>query len=407
MIRLDKAQSIMRSSDRADLNVESVSLDKALNRVSAIDVFSGLDIPPANNSAMDGIAVRMQDVSIGKSLTISQRIPAGTKPSKLEHGTAARIFTGAHLPEGADTVVIQENCEFGGTSEPVSGSNGFVSVSQLPILGANIRPMGQDIRTGALVIKKGQRLNSIDLSLLASIGKSHVSVFEKLKVAIFSTGDELVDPGVPLQEGQIYNSNRPLLMGLCTQMGYLPIDCGIVDDTLEATKEALITTSKQAHIILSSGGVSVGEEDHIKPAIESIGSLDMWKVQIKPGKPVAFGKVNDALFLGLPGNPVSSFVVFQLLAVPLLRALQGELEVMPKPFSVEAGFQKPVTSREEYIRVKLHAKGGKLIAERFANLSSGVLSSLSWADGLVRHEIDTSIEEGGIVDFFPLREAML
>ena len=407
MIRLDKAQSIMRSSDRADLNVESVSLDKALNRVSAIDVFSGLDIPPANNSAMDGIAIRMQDVSIGKPMTISQRIPAGTKPSKLEHGTAARIFTGAHLPEGADTVVIQENCEFGGTSEPVLGSYGPVSVSQLPILGANIRPMGQDIRTGALVIKKGQRLNSIDLSLLASIGKSHVSVFEKLKVAIFSTGDELVDPGMPLQEGQIYNSNRPLLMGLCAQMGYLPIDCGIVDDTLEATKEALIATSERAHIILSSGGVSVGEEDHIKPAIESIGSLDMWKVLIKPGKPVAFGKVNDALFLGLPGNPVSSFVVFQLLAVPLLRALQGELEVMPKPFSVEAGFQKPVTSREEYIRVKLHAKGGKLIAERFANLSSGVLSSLSWADGLVRHEIDTSIEEGGIVDFFPLREAML
>ena len=397
----------MRSSDQADLKVESVSLAQALGRVAAIDVFSDLDIPPANNSAMDGIAVRLQDVSIGKSLTISQRIPAGTTPSPLEHGTAARIFTGAHLPEGADTVVIQENCEFSSALESASGTYGSVIVSQLPKMGANIRPLGQDIKTGALVIKQGQRLNSIDLSLLASIGKSRVSVFEKLKVAIFSTGDELVNPGVPLQEGQIYNSNRPLLMGLCTQMGYLPIDCGIVDDTLEATKEALITTSKQAHIILSSGGVSVGEEDHIKPAIESIGSLDMWKVQIKPGKPVAFGKVNDALFLGLPGNPVSSFVVFQLLAVPLLRSLQGELEAIPKPFAVEAGFQKPATSREEYIRVKLHFKGGKLIAERFANLSSGVLSSLSWADGLVRHEIDTSIEEGGIVDFFPLREAML
>jgi len=356
---------------------------------------------------MDGIAVRLQDVSIGKALTISQRIPAGTKPSQLEQGTAARIFTGAHLPEGADTIVIQENCEFSRALESASGTYGSVIVSQLPKMGANIRPLGQDIKNGALVIKQGQRLNSIDLSLLASIGKSHVSVFEKLKVAIFSTGDELVDPGVHLQEGQIYNSNRPLLMGLCTQMGYLPIDCGIVDDTLEATKEALLETSMRAHIILSSGGVSVGEEDHIKPAIESIGSLDMWKVQIKPGKPVAFGKVNDASFLGLPGNPVSSFVVFQLLAVPLLRSLQGELEAIPKFFAVEAGFQKPVTSREEYIRVKLNSKGGKLIAERFANLSSGVLSSLSWADGLVRQDIDTSIEEGGIVDFFPLREAML
>jgi len=244
--------------------------------------------------------------------------------------------------------------------------------------------------------------------LLASIGRKDVEVFKPLKVAIFSTGDELVEPGNPLQAGQIYNSNRTLLVALCTQLGYQAIDCGIVEDTLAATTEALANASEEADVIISSGGVSVGEEDHVRPAVEALGELEMWKVQMKPGKPVAYGRIGQTPFLGLPGNPVSSFVVFQLLAVPLLRARQGQKNKLPNAYSVMAGLNKRTTTREEYIRVRLERnEHGQLFAQRFANLSSGVMSSLSWADGLVRHQIDQTIDAGQFVDFLPLNDGML
>lgn len=403
MMLLSEAQSHLKNQAAVALSCEQISLAQALGRIVASDIYSELAIPPADNSAMDGFAICANDLSSTMQLTISQRLPAGSQPDSLKQGTAVRIFTGANLPKGADTVVIQENCRFNG-----SNIGDTVHFLQPVKKGANIRPRGQDIQAGALVIRKGQRLNAIDLSLLASIGVATITVFKRLKVAIFSTGDELAEPGTALKEGQIYNSNRPLLTALCAQLGYETVDFGIVADTLPATIEALQNAAAEADIILSSGGVSVGEEDHIKPAIESIGSLDMWKVQIKPGKPVAYGQVCGAAFLGLPGNPVSSFVVFQLLAVPLMRALQGELAVEPRSFNVISDFDKPLTSREEYIRVKLVLnEHGNLVANRFPNLSSGVLSSLSWADGLVRHAIDTEIKKGREVDFLPLNEAML
>ncbi len=397
---LNQARQRLQSVAPLNLRVERVALQAALGRVLAESVVSQIDIPPADNSAMDGFALCYQDLQKTSELPISQRIPAGVKAQPLLAGTAARIFTGANIPAGADTVIIQENCEY--DSERVR-----VMQTSTP-MGANIRPKGQDITCHAQVAERGTKLTAVDLSLLASIGVHEVNVYEPLKVAIFSTGNELVEPGTPLQEGQIYNSNRALLMGLCAELDCQVVDCGIVEDTLEATKRALSDAAEQAHLILSSGGVSVGEEDHVRPALESLGSLDMWRVQIKPGKPVAYGKINNTYFLGLPGNPVSSFVVFQLLGVPLMQTLQAQNCKEPEYYSVLAGFDKPATKREEYIRVKLKRnERSELVAECFANSSSGVMSSLSWADGLVRHDIDQAIEKGKAVPFFPLKQAMM
>lgn len=399
MITLSQARLQLQRLN-AELEVETLPIAKALGRVASSDAISHLAIPPADNSAMDGFAIRASDFNDQcNTLNISQRIPAGFGPEPLAAGTAARIFTGGVMPLGADTVVIQENCDYDHQS---------VTVLKAVLSGANVRPKGQDISDGAKVISAGQKLSAIDISLLASIGQATVKVYKPLKVALFSTGDELVEPGQELKAGQIYNSNRPLLIALCEQMGFLPYDCGIVEDTLEATKLALKDAAKNADVIVSSGGVSVGEEDHVRPAVEALGELEMWKVQMKPGKPVAFGHVSGVPFLGLPGNPVSSFTVFQLLGVPLLTSLQGQRETEQIVYPVAAAFSKPISSREEYIRVKIECDAnGELHANRFPNLSSGVMSSLSWADGLVRQDINSAIEVGQKLAFLPLRNAML
>ncbi len=399
MITLAQARHKIQQQT-TELESEVLPIQSALGRVASADVISALAIPPADNSAMDGFAIRSSDLGDQQSkLPISQRIPAGIHPSALEAGSAARIFTGGVMPCGADAVVIQEHCDH---------DESFVTILKPVVSGANVRPKGQDISQGAKVIGVGQKLNAIDISLLASIGQATVPVYKQLTVALFSTGDELVEPGQPLKAGQIYNSNRPLLVALCEQLGVLIYDCGIVEDTLSATKEALIDASKNADVVISSGGVSVGDEDHVKPAVEALGELSMWKVQMKPGKPVAFGRIAGVPFLGLPGNPVSSYTVFQLLGVPLLASLQGQERDEPTSYPVRAAFAKSFSSREEYIRVKVQADAnGDLHAERFPNLSSGVLSSLSWADGLVRQDIDSAIEIGQKLAFFPLTEAML
>ena len=399
MITVAEAQRQL-SKQSFKLEPDRVLLNEALGRIAFDDIVSELAIPPSDNSAMDGFAVNSADLNVGKmSFKVSQRIPAGASPEPLQAGTAARIFTGGMMPIGADAVVIQEDCDY---------SQEHVTVLKPVESGANVRPQGQDIIRGAKVVNKGQKLNAIDISLLASIGCHDVSVFKPLTVALFSTGDELVEAGEILKPGQIYNSNRPLLVALCQQLGYHVFDCGVVEDTFNATKDALANAAINADVIISSGGVSVGEEDHVKPALESLGELALWKVQMKPGKPVAYGNVDGVPFLGLPGNPVSSFTVFQLLGVPLLRALQGQNVEEALCYSVIAGFDKPTASREEYIRVKLSRNAqGHLLAERFPNLSSGVMSSLSWADGLLRQSIDCSITKGELVDFLPLREAML
>ena len=384
------------------LGVETLSLLDALGRVAASDVHSSMALPPSDNSAMDGFALHSDALQHGiTQLPVSQRIAAGSAPQPLEPATAARIFTGANLPSGANAVVIQEHCDY-----QEGGATVQINTTVKPM--DNVRAQGQDIQAGALVVRQGQRLNAIDLSLLASIGHASVAVYKTLRVAIFSTGDELIEPGQALQAGQIYNSNRTLLLALCQQLGYQTIDCGIVADTLEATQAALEQAAQTADVIISSGGVSVGEEDHVRPAIEAIGQLDMWKVQMKPGKPVAYGRIGQTPLLGLPGNPVSSFVVFQLLGVVLLRVLSGDTSELPRSYNVLAGFDKKLSDREDYIRVRLERDSqARLVAQPFANLSSGVMSSLAWADGLLRQPIDTAINAGQGVEFLPLCEGML
>ena len=400
MITLLEAQQHLQTSAYCDTRTEKVELAQALGRVASADVHAGLSIPPNDNSAMDGFAVSSSDVTkLGIVLPISQRIPAGSQPEPLKAGTAVRIFTGGAMPAKADAVVIQENTDY---------DQQKVVINKLTKPGDNVRPYGQDISEGSVVVAGGRRLTPIDLALLASVGKSTIEVYKPLRVAIFSTGDELVNPGQELKPGQIYNSNRPMLMALCEQLGFIAVDCGIVEDTLGATKAALLSAAKRADVILSSGGVSVGEEDHIKAAVEDLGSLEMWKVQMKPGKPVAFGKVADTPFLGLPGNPVSSYVVFQLLGVPLMNSLQGCTTKLPRSYSVISGFTKKTSDREDYIRARINIRDdGKLIAQPFANSSSGVMSSLAWADGLIRQRIDSAIEIGAEVEFLPLHEGML
>ena len=402
MITVTEAQQQLVRATAGRRKVEQVELNTALGRVCAQDVASAIDVPPADNSAMDGFAVNSHNLTEEPvTLPVSQRVPAGAAPHPLKDGTAARIFTGGVMPAGADAVVIQENCDY----EPDGTS---VTICKRVAAGDNVRPQGQDIRSGATVVTCGKRLSAIDLGLIASVGVERVSAYSPLRVAIFSTGDELVEPGKALQPGQIYNSNRTSLMALCRDRGYRVVDCGIVADTLQATCDALAQAAAEADVIVSSGGVSVGEEDHVKPAVEALGSLDLWKVQMKPGKPVAFGKVGDTPFLGLPGNPVSSFVVFQLLAVPLLATLQGEAWNPPTSYRVIAAFDKPAVSREEYIRVRIiPSKDGAPRVDRFANLSSGVLSSLSWADGLVRQTIGTAIVQNQEVEFIPLQDGHL
>ena len=402
MITVDQARQKFADAVQCQQRVESVTLNKSLMRIAAKDIVSKIDVPPSDNSAMDGFAINSKDLINGKTeLLVSQRIQAGCDPLALSPGTAARIFTGGVLPVGADAVVIQENCVYGAGSKKVT-------ILQSTNANNNIRRQGQDISKGEMVIKKGSRLSAVDLALIAAIGKDEVDVFAPIKVAIFSTGNELAEPGQPLKAGQIYNSNRTMLIAACEQLGYTVIDCGIVKDTLIATKEALKKASEQADVIISSGGVSVGEEDHIKPAIEALGELEYWKVQMKPGKPVVLGKIAKTPIIGLPGNPVSSYIVFQLLALPLLQKLQGQTSSELISYSVISEFDKKSVTREEFIRVRLNRKNNHpATVETFDNQSSGVLSSLSWADGLVRQHIDQSITKGDNVDFLPFYEGRL
>ncbi len=399
MLSLAEARQKLCDSVTPTESIKVLHLASALACIAARDVISDYAIPPQDNSAMDGFAINSESLAQQSSFEISQRIPAGAQPTPLQQGTAARIFTGGVVPVGADAVVIQENCEFDTTQ---------VKVLKPVDKGANIRPKAQDIQIGAKIVEAGKKLSAIDLSLLASIGRAKVEVRQPIRVAIFSTGDELIDPGQPLEPGQIYNSNRPLLVGLCQQLGYEVIDCGLVEDSLEATKAALAEAAANADFVISSGGVSVGEEDHVKPAVESLGRLDLWKIQMKPGKPVAFGFIEQTPFLGLPGNPVSSFVVFQLIGRPLLQRRQGQRSEAPIEYPVVAGFTKKLSQREEYIRVKIkRSDDGQLVAKPFGNLSSGVMSSLSWADGLLKQKADTAIEIGQPLDFLPLYDGLL
>ncbi len=405
LLSLDEAleRLVAGASKQALTQTEQVSTFEALGRVLAEDVRSTIDVPPADNTSMDGYALRAADVpSAGAVLPVSQRIPAGVVGAPLQPGTAARIFTGAQVPAGADAVVMQEQC--------VTVVGGLVRVDAVPESGQWIRRRGEDIAAGATVLNRGARLNAQALGLAASVGRASLTVVRRPRVALFSTGDELAMPGDTLKPGAIYNSNRFTLRGVLQAAGCDVQDLGIVPDRLDATRAALREAALRNDLIVTSGGVSVGEEDHLRPAMLAEGRLDLWQIAMKPGKPLAFGAVRrpadagggEALFIGLPGNPVSSWVTCLLAVMPVLRALQGMPAAAPHAIAVRADFDWPKPDRRrEFLRVRFNAEGG---VELFPNQSSGVLTSAVWADGLVDNPSGQAIHRGDTVRFLSLAE---
>jgi molybdopterin molybdotransferase len=380
--------------------VEQVAAADALGRVLAADLVSAIDVPPQDNSAMDGYAVRTADAPAGAELPVLQRIAAGHVGSALAPGGAARIFTGAQVPAGADAVVMQEHTEPAGADR--------VRIVAAPGAGQWIRRRGEDVRAGAAVLARGTRLTPAALGLAATVGCAALDVVRRPRVALLSTGDELVMPGSvapgALPPGAIYNANRGTLTALLQAAGCAVTDLGIVPDTLEATRAALRQAAHSHDLILTSGGVSVGEEDHIRPAVAAEGHVELWQVAMKPGKPLAFGEIRRdgagrALFIGLPGNPVSSFVTFLIAVAPLLRALQGADPALPTPLALRADFDWPnPDKRREFLRVRRNAGGG---LERFPNQSSGVLTSAVWADGLLDNPPGHTFARGETVRYLP------
>ena len=375
---------------------------EADGRVLAQDVVSGLQVPAHDNSSMDGYAVRCADVQApGATLQVTQRIPAGSVGTALQPGTAARIFTGAPVPSGADAIVMQEDCSVEGVAQ------GSVRVQTVPSVGQWIRRAGEDVSLGAVVLTRGQRLGPAHLGLAASIGMAELVVARRPRVALFSTGDELVMPGTrapqDMPPGAIYNSNRFFLNTLLRRLGAEVTDLGIVPDQRDATIAALREAADHHDVILTSGGVSVGEEDHIKPAVQALGQLDLWQIAMKPGKPFAHGRIQTAQgqglahFVGLPGNPVSSLVTFLLLVRPFLLALQGQTPCAPPATPARADFAWPKADRRrEFLRVRRNAAGG---LDLFPNQSSGVLTSAVWGDGLVDNPSGQTIAPGDTVQF--------
>jgi len=380
---------------------EKVPMQAGLGRILAENVNSLVDVPPLDNTSMDGYAVRCSDTaSSGKTLRIAQRIPAGSMGVELEPGTAARIFTGAPIPPGSDAVVMQEDCV-------VEGQTDQVTINIAPISGQWIRRRGEDLTAGKTALTAGTFLRPQELGVAASAGLTHLTVKRRVKVAAFFTGDELALPGEPLKPGGIYNSNRDTLLACLKSLGCDATDLGIVPDRLEATREALRKASKDHDLIITSGGVSVGEEDHIKPAVTAEGRLDLWQIAIKPGKPLAFGAVRksnepkdgEAWFIGLPGNPVSSFVTFLLFVRPFILKLQGRETKPTQLYLMRADFDWiKADRRNEFLRVKINDQGG---LDLFPNQSSGVLTSASWGDGLVDCPPNQPIKAGELVKYIP------
>ncbi|WP_332815400.1 molybdopterin molybdotransferase MoeA [Ramlibacter sp.] len=398
---LDDALAELLERTRPLQQAEGVPTFEADGRVLAEDLVAALQVPPQDNSSMDGYAVRCAEIpDEGVVLPVSQRIAAGHAAQPLQPGTAARIFTGAPVPAGADAIVMQEHTGPAGESA--------VRILSVPQAGQWIRRSGEDVTRGSVVLHKGQRLDPAACGLAAGIGRDRLQVARRPRVALFSTGDELVMPGTIAPEqmppGAIYNSNRFFLRQLLARCGCEVSDLGIVPDRRDATVDALQQASQGHDLILTSGGVSVGEEDHIKPAVQQLGSLDLWQIAMKPGKPFAHGRVGDAHFIGLPGNPVSSFVTFLLLVRPFLLRLQGAARLQPTAFLLPARFDWPrADKRREFLRARLDAQGG---LELFANQSSGVLTSMAWCDGLVDNPPGRTIARGDAVRFIPLSELM-
>ncbi|MDH3535814.1 MAG: molybdopterin molybdotransferase MoeA [Gammaproteobacteria bacterium] len=399
LLPYDEALLQLTGAIKPVARIVEVELRQALGSVLARSIESEIDVPGCAMSAMDGYAFNTADLAAEglTTLPLSQRITAGGVAAALAAGSAARIFTGAPVPQGADAVIMQEQVE---------ADEQGIRFESRPSGGSNIRPAGNDIRRGATILEKGCRLRAQDIGLAASVGLNSLPVFEAVKVGMFFTGDELVEPGQALAPGKIYDSNRYTLHGLLTSMGCEIVDLGIVGDTLEATVEAMSRACAQADLVVTCGGVSVGEEDHVRAAIERLGELRMWRIGIKPGKPLAYGQIEDTAFLGLPGNPVSVFATFCLFVVPVIQVMQGRAWRKPVSLPVVADFDWPTPdSRREFLRARLVKQGSdEAVVQIYPNQDSGVLTSTVWADGFVEIAENQTVRAGDRVNYLPFAQ---
>lgn len=402
LLDFDVARARLLSFAQLVSQTQTVTLLEACSRVLAEPVNSPMNVPAFANSAMDGYAICPADnAQYPLKLKVTQRIAAGSAGQPMQSGQAARIFTGAPVPEGTFAVVPQENVKIVSDSE--------ILIDTPVPAGDSVREQGEDIAQGSEILARGTLLKPAHIALAASVGITQMTVRRPLTVAILLTGDELVEPGSPLGPGQIYNSNRYWLQALLTQMGCNVLDPGIVRDTAQQTRQALDDASRKADIIITCGGVSVGEEDHVRAAVESMGHVDLWQIAMKPGKPLAYGKVHDTDFIGLPGNPVSAFVTFVLMGIPFMSARLGisPPDLAPQPMIAGFDWSRP-DRRREFIRVRRHTTDcGTVVLQKWPNQGSGVMSSVAWADGLVDIPAGTTFKTGDTVSYLPLSDLLL
>ena len=401
LMSADDALSFLIDSASVTAMTEAVSLDDSLGRILASDIHSTINVPGFDNSAMDGYTIALNETQVAQenlSFDVVDRIAAGSTGNDLKIGNAARIFTGAPIPNGANTVVMQEECT-------LSEDKSKITVKRAINLNENIRPTGNDILKDNVILSSGRQIKPQDISLAASVGVGELVVFKKIKVGVFFTGDELVEPGNPLTPGKIYNSNRYALVALLKQVGCDVINLGNIEDKLDATCEALEALESQCDLIMTTGGVSVGEEDHVKPAVEKLGELNLWKIRMKPGKPLAYGKVKQTPFIGLPGNPVSSFVTFCIFSLPFIKKMQGNSNYESKILKVKTNFDcKRAKPRREYARVRIDHSTETPLANLFPKQGSDVMSSVVWADGIIEIPENTTFETGTILNYYSMSE---
>jgi len=401
MMSADSALDFLLKAALAPSKTEVVGLDDALGRILSEEINSSINVPGFDNSAMDGYTIALGNEHLDKenlSFAIVDRIPAGSTGNELSEGCAARIFTGAPIPKGANTVIMQEECR-------LSEDGSRITIDRAINLNENIRPTGNDIVEGGVILKRGRQLQPQDISLAASVGVGELKVFSRIKVGVFFTGDELIEPGNPLTPGKIYNSNRYALVALLKQVGCEVVNLGNIEDKFESTCNALSALSGKCDLIMTTGGVSVGEEDHVKGAVESLGELNLWKIRMKPGKPLAFGKVGNTAFIGLPGNPVSSFVTFAIFALPFIKKMQGNSKYQANVIKVQTNFDcKRAKPRREYARARLDYSTGSAQASLFPKQGSDVMSSIVWAHGIIEIPENTTFEAGELLNYYSLSE---
>ena len=401
LMSTDDALTLLFDSAIVSTQTEISSLDSSIGRILAQDICSNINVPGFDNSSMDGYTIALDENNTSmtnQSFDVVDRITAGSTGNELKRGNAARIFTGAPIPPGANTVVMQEECQ-------ASDDGSQITIKRAINLKENIRPTGNDILKNDVILSAGKKIEPQDIALAASVGIAELEVFKKLKAGVFFTGDELVEPGKPLTPGKIYNSNRYALVALLNKAGCDVINLGNIKDNLDSTCNALERLSSECDLIITSGGVSVGEEDHVKPAVEKLGKLSLWRIKMKPGKPLAYGQVRNIPFIGLPGNPVSSFVTYCIFALPFIKKMQGNSNFKTETIKVKANFDcKRAKPRREFARVRIDYSSEIPLANLYPKQGSDVMSSIVWADGFIEIPENTTFENGTILNYYPLTE---